>query len=485
MEKKDNNLICFSSIELSEPEIKNKSITARVVLNKIEGEKVEFILNLKYDKNIKPEYLPLLRLAFCMPLLNYGLFTKKFKLDFPVSKADITLLKELNKVFSRDIFVNKILRSRTNYILPEFLPDEKNVKASDAEPKSVFEFKGLKDDKYVAEKMNNNSCGILSSGGKESLLTYGMLKEIGCNVYPLYVNESGGHWRTALTAYRYHKENEFNTGKVWANVDRFYGFMLDNLRFIRKDHRTQWADTYPLRLSIFPFYVFSLLPVFADKKIGNLLIGSEFDDLRIKPLQNGIEHYFGVYDQHQDYDLVMNKWYDKRIQGLYQWSALRNVSGLIVERVLVKRYPTLASLQRSCHSCHFEGKELVPCGKCSKCMGILLFLLANKVNPEIMNFKKEHILSFSKKVKPSNLRLDQDEKDQSFYLIGENGTISKVKPVEHVEQIHINKITCDIDLIPIHLRDKILKIIEIYTKGYCVLENEKWVKTNQIELLSC
>lgn len=485
MEKKDRDMLCFSSIELFEPKIKKNSVSARVVLNKIKNEKSEFILNLKYKETVEPEYIPLLRLAFCMPLLNYGLFTKKFKLDFPVSNADADLLNELNKVFSRDIFVNKIIRRRTNYILPEFLPDEKNVKASDAEPKSVFEFKEITKDSFIAESMDDNSCGILSSGGKESLLTYGILKEIGCNVYPLYVNESGGHWRTALTAYKYHKENEPNTGKVWTNVDRFYVFMLDNLEFIRKDHRKIWADTYPIRLCIFPFYVFSLLPIFADKKIGNLLIGSEFDDLRVKPLQNGIEHYFSVYDQHQDYDFVMNDWYNKRINGLYQWSALRNISGLIVEKILFKKYPDLAKLQRSCHSCHFEGEKIVPCGACSKCMGILLFLLANKFDPAIMNFKKEHVLSFSQRVKPSNLRLDQDEKDQSFYLIDEEKNILKVKPIDHVEKIHINKDTCDIDLIPSHLKDKLIKIIQDYTTGYCILKDGKWVKANEIEKLSC
>jgi len=485
MEKRIPDMICFSSIELSEPKIKKNNVSAHVVLNKIENEKSEFVLNLKYEEELKTDYLPLVRLAFCMPLLNYGLFTKKFKLGFSVSKADVVLLNELNKVFSRDIFVNKILCRRTNFILPEFLPDEKKVKASDAEPKSNFEFKEVNSDKFIAERMDKNSCGILSSGGKDSLLTYGMLKEIGCNVHPLYVNESGGHWRTALTAYKYHKENDPNTSRVWANVDRFYGFMLDNLRFIRKDHRKIWADTYPIRLCIFPFYVFSLLPIFADKKIGNLLIGSEFDDLRIKPLHKGIQHYFGVYDQHQDYDFVMNNWYDKRIHGLYQWSALRNISGLIDQKILVKRYPKLASLQRSCHSCHFENGKIVPCGSCSKCMGILLFLLANKTDPKIMNFKEEHITSFSERIKPSNLRLDQDEKNQSFYLIDKKGDISEVKPVDHVEKIHMSKDTCDADLMPPHLKDKILKIIEEYTTGYCILKNEKWVKANELEKLSC
>jgi predicted polyphosphate/ATP-dependent NAD kinase len=42
-----------------------------------------------------------------MPLLNYGLFAKKFVLQFPVSRSDLSLLNDLNLVFSRDIFVNK------------------------------------------------------------------------------------------------------------------------------------------------------------------------------------------------------------------------------------------------------------------------------------------------------------------------------------------------------------------------------------------
>ena len=485
MKKSIYDMICFSSIEVSEPEITKNKVSTIITLNKIENKKSKFVLNLNYEKKLKTDDLPLIRLASCMPLLNYGLFVKKFIIDFSVSRADAALLNILNQVFSRDIFVNKILCRRTNYILPDFLLDEKKVKVSDAEPKSRFKFKEIKSDKYIAGNMNKNNCGVLSSGGKDSLLTYGILKEIGCNVHPLYITESGGHWRTAITAYKYHKKNDPNTSRVWTNVDRFYVFMLDNMPFIRKDHRKIRAETYPIRLCIFPFYVFSLLPIFIDKKIGNLLIGSEFDDLRIKPLYKGIEHYFGVYDQHQDYDFVMNNWYKKRINGLYQWSALRNISGLIDEKILIKRYPKLATLQRSCHSCHFEKKEVVPCGICSKCMGILLFLLANKTDPTIMNFKKQHIKSFSKRIKPSNLRLDQDEKDQSFYLIGNKGNIHGVKSVDHVEKIHINKDTCDIDLIPSHLRYYIINIIKEYTTGFCALKNEKWVKINKIEELSC
>jgi hypothetical protein len=389
--------------------------------------------------------------------------------------VDYYLLNKLNKVYSKDILIKKIVRRRTNYILPEYFPEKKDIYTEYTVPVAKIHPIKVMDDFLISKEFNKNRCGILSSGGKESLLSYGLLNEIGCKVYPFYINESGGHWRTALTAYKYHKKNDLKTQKVWTNVDRFYVFMLDNLKFIRQDHRKIRADTYPIRLCIFPFYVFCLLPLFFNEKIGNLLIGSEFDDLRIKPYYKGIPHYFGVYDQHQDYDNLMNKWYNKRLKGLYQWSAVRNISGLIVERILTQRYPKLAQLQRSCHSCHFENNEIIPCGKCSKCIGVLLFLFANRADPGSMNFKKNDIELFTKRVNPENLRLDEDEKNQSFFLIGQKNNIPKVKPISHVEKIHINKKTSNLDKIPLHLRKDLINIIENYSTGYCELKNKNWL----------
>jgi len=474
------DLVCFSSISVSEPKIVNKAAKADITLNSLDGGKNSFSLTLKYDNKLDVCHLPVLRLAFSIPLLNYGLFSKKIILDFDLCESDLSLLNDLNVVFSRDIYVNKIIRRRTNFILPEYFPDEDKIKSEDAEPKAKFQPKKIVKDEMISDDFDSNSCGILSSGGKESLLTYGILNELGAEVYPLYVNESGGHWRTALTGYKYHKKNDKKTQRVWTNIDQFYNFMLDNLKFIRSDHRKVKADTYPIRLCIFPFYVFSLLPVFIDKKIGNLLIGSEFDDLRNIPTEHGIYHYYGVYDQHQDYDVRMNEWYSKRLNGLYQWSAMRNISGLIVEKILVKRYPHLAKLQRSCHSCHFEKNGIVPCGTCSKCNGILLFLLANGFDPTIMNFRKKDINSFPQGVKSSSLRLDQDEKDQSFYLLDKKNKNLEVKPVDHVERIHVNSVTCDPMLYPKQFRADLLKLIEGYTTGYCELKNEKWVPINKI-----
>ncbi len=477
------DFLCFSSISLSEPIIDNKSVKADIELKTIGGKRSFFTLQLTYEYLLERSDLPYLRMACIMPLLNYGLFSERFDLQFPLSTSDKYLIDHLNTIFSRDIFVNKILRRRTKYILPEYFPDEKHITLSDANPRAHIDTPSIVEDSVLSTSIDKNKCGVLSSGGKESLLSYGLLNELGAEVFPFYVNESGGHWRTALAAYSFHKKTDSNTGRVWTNVDRFYNFMLDNLPFIRKDHRKIRADTYPIRLCIFPHYIFALLPVFARHNVGNLLLGSEFDDQRETPMYQGINHYFGVYDQHQDFDNVMNAWYRKRIPSMVQWSALRGISGLIVERILVKRYPELAKLQRSCHSCHLKDGSIIPCGSCTKCMGVMLFLFANHADPRMMNFQQNDIICFPERMKTTKLRLDEDEKNHSLYLAGYHIEGLDDNQNEHVEKIHVHKETGDPLLIPDQFRSPLYEILEEYTKGYCILKDGRWVATTKKTLL--
>lgn len=417
-----------------------------------------------------------------MPILNYGLFTKEIALEYPIAKSDKSLLEDLLDIFSKDIFINKLIRKKNPYILPEFRLSDNDATKGNAKPLAHLKSAGLTEDSPLSSGFDENFCGVLSSSGKESLLTYAMLKEIGATVHPLYMNESGGHWRTALPAYRHHKSSEPNTARVWTNVDKFYSFMLDNMRIIRPDHRRVWSDTYPIRLCIFPVYVFHLLPIFASKKIGNLLIGSEFDDPRISSFYKTIKHYYGVYDQTQDYDLRMEKWYEKRMPEMRQWSAVRPISGLIVERILTKRYPELAKNQRSCHSCHFQGQNIIPCGDCSKCLGIQLFLRANKVDPAIMGYSKKDNDQFSNRLAKGGLRLDEDEREHAAFLAGKCD--SKIKGTEHahVETIHLHESTGNLQLVPKQYRAPILKIIKQYTNGFSKLENDVWVPTKEPHL---
>ena len=459
---------------MQEPNRTGRSVRTRISCEDIAGKRHSFALFSVYEQPPDPEHLPLMRMAAVMPVLNYGLFTKEIRLGYQVSEADISLLNDLLNVFSKDIFINKLVRRKNPYILPQFTPSDSDITEENARSVAKIVPLTLIEDTPISHGLNENSCGVLSSGGKESLLTYAMLREIGAEIHPLYVNESGGHWRTALPAYRQFLKNEPNTERVWTNVDRFYTFMLDHMRIIRPDHRQIWSDTYPIRLCIFPVYVFLLLPIFAKRKIGNLLIGSELDDPRASPYFKGIKHYFGVYDQTQDFDLRMEKWYGKRMPQMRQWSAVRPVSGLIVERILISRYPDLARVQRSCHSCRFKNGEIVPCGKCSKCQGVLLFLLANGVDPATMGYLKKDVEALPARVAKGGLRLDDDEREHSIFLANLEPNLQGKEHI-HVETIHLNKQTSDIELMPHRFRASLLQILKKYTIGFTKLEKDSWI----------
>jgi len=91
-----------------------------------------------------------------------------------------------------------------------------------------------------------------------------------------------------------------------------------------------------------------------------------------------------------------------------------------------------------------------------------------------MNYKEEHIAAFSNNLESSDLRLDEDEKNQSFFLLHRENKQPLVHCIDYVECIHLNTSICDIMLIPSQFRQGLLRIIEPYTLGYCTLEGKQW-----------
>lgn len=468
-------LVSFKEIQVSDPEIDDKRIKATITLDK----KKSFTLIFSYQERIDEieNIRNMARLMVVMPLINYGLFTENIYLDFPLSEEDLSYVKDNMDIISRDIFVNKICRRRADFIKKEYLPKEEEMVPENARTRAVIYTKGISGEKFN-KKMEGGKCAILSSGGKESLLTYGLLNEMGFDVYPIFFNESGGHWRTALPAYNEFSKREMRTKKVWSNIDRFYLFMLDNLKIIREDHRKIKSDTYPIRLFIFGPYIFSMLPLIVKYGIGNILLGSEYDDPRANYSFNGITHYFGIYDQSVDFDTYNTNYFKSKNLAIRQWSIVRPITGLIVERILTKRYPELYKLQRSCHSCHFENGEIVPCGTCTKCLGVMSFIIANDADPRVANYREEHIKNLEDNLKKVTLRLDPDEREHTFFLLKQRGFNIDGREHDHVEMIHFDGRNSPIDHIDGEFR-KVFNIYKEYVKGAVKLVGNEFVPFNE------
>ena len=82
------NLQCFESIVVSEPILQGKKVSTNISCVDTVGQQHSFILRFKYEEALSQKQIALFRLASVMPLLNYGLFTKRIILEWPVSVAD-------------------------------------------------------------------------------------------------------------------------------------------------------------------------------------------------------------------------------------------------------------------------------------------------------------------------------------------------------------------------------------------------------------
>ncbi len=464
-------LKCFDRIVIERPKVSARRVKARYVLS-VDGEERSYRLIHRYPEKV-PKAEAFAKLMSIVPVINYGLFTPEVRFGFTLDPRDLNFFRDMMVITARDIFVNRIANP-TEFIRPEFVPRE--VKPHMAEPMAELVPEGIEEEE-VGFEPDYSRCAVMLSGGKESLLTYGLMKEIGCDVYPFFYNESGAHWHVAIPAYRWFGEKEPNTRKVWSNADRLYAFIERNMTILREMERER-AEIYPIRLFFFEGYAFAFLPLLYKYGIGNLLFGNEYDDPRRCEPFHGIEHYNATYDQSQDFELYMTRWFRERGLGIRQWSAVRPLTGLIVERILHNRYPHLFQLQRSCHSVHKEGNDYVPCGTCFKCNGILTFLLANGINPRLIRYEDLQIVTLPRRLEKSLVRLDRDELEHSLYLIKRRlpNFPLEGKPHWHVEMVHFDGKSSRLDNVPPEFREELYSILEGYTRGYAYLVGDRWVR---------
>lgn len=453
---------------------------ARGLISIVKGDSISnFELLYSYREKVElDENLSGLLMVF--PAINFTLFTKKLVLDFPVSDNDLKFIHDFVSINNTEVFINKIVRRRYPFFKTEFLPDESDItKANSVGVTEIVRTSSISDDNARLTGGAGN-VAVLSSGGKESLLSYGILKEIGASPHAFYFNESGSHWFTASTAYRDYASRYSNVHKVWSNVDRLYRFFLRNLPQIDQEFIRKKTDTYPVQLFIFPVYIMSLVPIAKSNGITSVVLGDEFDDPREMTDYMGIKHYYGIYDQTHDFNRTMSEYLTSKIGDFTVWSAVYPVSGSVVEKILVSRYPELFRLQRSCHSCRSKEGEMVPCGRCSKCLGIMMFTLAAGGNPADINYRNQYIGNLKTLVANERMRLDSDELNLMKIRLGFSD--GDAHTFDHVSGVHILPDEKNpFEKMPETYRDSISAIIWQYVPLTYHLKNQQWVDFSKVQ----
>jgi hypothetical protein len=225
------DFICFKKITIAQPVIEGAKIKAKYILE-IEGGGIqENELIYSYEKSVfDPNSMQdqnLAAMILSQVVINYGLFAREIEFQGIYEDSDIRFIADMMENTSREIYVNKLLWDNP-YLTKEYRNPVLEKKKKFTQANLVF--KNNKANRLWEHwNLSGKKICILSSGGKDSLLSYGVTRESGYQVYPYFINESGRHWFTAINAYRYLKETDKNTGRVWTNSDRIFNWILKNM----------------------------------------------------------------------------------------------------------------------------------------------------------------------------------------------------------------------------------------------------------------
>ncbi len=459
----------------------------------------EDIFNLEYsfeEEVFDPDDINSLNLA-CMiaaqVAINYGLFCHEIVFNGLYDRFDQQFIIEMSANTAREIYVKKFLESNPFLIgAAAKLPIVK--KANYLQSNLIFingtENKSFKTEASKKQKkvwqLDRSRCAVMSSGGKDSLLSFGLLREIGLETHPIFINESGRHWYTALNAHRYFKNNFDETTRVWTNADRGYNWMLRHFPFIRQDYARIRSDEYPIRLWTVAVFLFGALPILRKRGIERLVIGDEYDTTR-RLSYKGITHYDGLYDQSRYFDNALTRYFLKKRWGIKQFSILRPLSELLIEKILVERYPDLQKHQVSCHAAHIEGDKVLPCGQCEKCRRIVGMLIALDADPGRCGYTPQQIDNCLENLSEKGIHQEAAGVQHLMFLLRKKKLIpqipsSKSSNMEHsvIMKLRFDPERSPSESIPQDLRPQLYNIYLEHAIGAVERLGRVWVETNPL-----
>jgi creatinine amidohydrolase/Fe(II)-dependent formamide hydrolase-like protein len=484
------SLVVFDSLRVCGIKVEPRRIRARYELAPAGGKVVYKELIYSYPDRVfddSAESVNLASMILSQVAINYGLFSSKIIFDGLFEDADKRFILDMMENTSREIYVNKILfpneflKFRHDRIKPE---KQKRYTAA----KVSFENTLFREHVLAWKHRDtlNDSYMVLSSGGKDSLLSYGILKELDKEVRPVFINESGRHWFTAINGYNYLKQSEPATARVWCNCDRIYNWILRHMPFIRDHFEDIRSDHYPIRLWTVAVFLFGSLPLAHQSKSGNIVIGNEYDTT-MKSSWKGITHYNALYDQSKYFDNALTRYYTKKGWNIYQYSLLRSLSEMLILKTLVNRYPGLHNHQVSCHSARVSDNRARPCGKCEKCRRIIAMLTALGESPVKCGYTAEQVQQALECLPEAGVKQLETDSAHLYHMLLVQGIIKKDTPIAGMSQPNpqIMKLRFDnersaLNDMPLELMGKVIPIFLAHADGAVKRQDKKWLDFNVI-----
>jgi len=292
-----------------------------------------------------------------------------------------------------------------------------------------FSYSGKKVKKRLKEKAI-----LLFSFGKDSLLTYGLLDELGVTPTPIFMKEPQSPFENA------HKK------KLAA---RFYKKIGDEIKFFplsigRLRQETDFAWGWDIILSQ---YAFILIPYYFYYQARYFFFGNEQS---CNFFTSDKEEYFinPVFEQSVSGMQLLQDIPKLFFIQTHIGSLVEPIHEIFITYILHHRYHKIARFQMSCFSEEPEAQRRRWCGVCEKCARLYIFFKGLNINPERVGFYNNDMLSAQKeslyvifnhkegKSAYGGSGLGKDEQLLAFYLAYKNGVRGEL--MEKFKSLYLN-----------------------------------------------
>lgn len=376
---------------------------------------------------------------------------------FPHPPIEPLFFKLLIYSIPMNIFENKVNGLTTSQLLKKFY----NFSFQNKFNSLNYPHRG----KYVKKILKERAL-LLFSFGKDSLLTFAILEELGVKVIPVFMREP---------------QSTFENAHKRKLAERFYNKFGKEVLFfplsigrLRQEENLCWG--WDIILSQ---YTFVLLPYYFAYKIKYLFFGNEqscnfqlydSEGFLVNPVFEQ-----SVYAMQHLNDIPKQFFINTHIGSLVE-----SIHEIFITYILHYRYPDFGRLQMSCFSEEERAKKRRWCGVCEKCARIYIFLKALNISPERVGFyedmlkedKEKYFAIFDDGKVDSTYGssgLGKDEQLLAFYLAYKNGT--KGPLMEKFKRQYLNEVERKKDklieeyfgihssfTLPSFLRQKVLRI---------------------------
>jgi creatinine amidohydrolase/Fe(II)-dependent formamide hydrolase-like protein len=202
----------------------------------------------------------------------------------------------------------------------------------------------------------------------------------------------------------------------------------------------------------------------------------------------GIIHYDGLYDQSRFFDHALTRYFHRKGWAISQFSILRPLSELLIQKILVERYPDLQSLQVSCHATHKEGERVHPCGRCEKCRRIVAMLVALEADPSRCGYKQEQIASCLKNLPAKGINQESPGLQHLGFILKERGLLTEssivgVKPRRRPEimKLRFDPEKSPVDDTPVDLRESLYWLYLEHAAGAVKRKGRVWIDFDPLD----